>query len=72
MALTDFTTHTVRTAAAPTGPRSSIATVLAVWRSRRALARLDDAALSDIGISYKRASQEAVKPIWDVPATWLK
>lgn len=44
----------------------------AVWRSRQALARLDAAALSDIGLTKRAADAEAAKPIWDVPATWRR
>jgi uncharacterized protein YjiS (DUF1127 family) len=43
-----------------------------VWRSRRALAALDDAALNDIGLSRRDAICEASRPFWDVPQTWRK
>ena len=43
-----------------------------VWRQRRALARLDDAALDDIGLSARDAHAEAKRPAWDVPDHWLK
>jgi len=48
--------------------RASLA--YAAWRQRRVLARLDDAALNDIGITYAQAQAEAAKPVWDVPAHW--
>ena len=35
--------------------------MIALWRQRRALARLDDRALADIGVT---------RPAWDVPTTW--
>ncbi len=35
-----------------------------VIKQRRALRHLDDAALSDIGISYREALREARKPFW--------
>jgi uncharacterized protein YjiS (DUF1127 family) len=54
----------------PAAPRFSLLNALAVWRSRRALARLDDRALDDIGVSAHRAEIEANKPIWDVPTNW--
>lgn len=42
----------------------------ALARQRRALARLDDAALSDIGVSRGDAQTEAARPVWDAPANW--
>ena len=69
MALTDFTTR--HTATKPTPRRlPSLRTLLSVWKSRRALARLDAHALDDIGVDANRAARESAKPIWDVPATW--
>ena len=41
-------------------------------QSRRQLARLDAAALRDIGISPEAARLEATRPIWDVPANWRR
>lgn len=41
-----------------------------LWRQRRALARLDDAALQDIGLTRKEAETEARRPIWDAPESW--
>lgn len=43
-----------------------------VWVQRRALARLSDAHLCDIGLSRKQANREAKRPIWDVPANWRR
>jgi uncharacterized protein YjiS (DUF1127 family) len=43
---------------------------LAVWRSRRDLAQLDDHALEDIGITPEQARAEARLSVWDVPANW--
>jgi len=41
---------------------------VAIWanrsRSRAALAKLDNAALADIGVSYRDAHKEANKPFW--------
>ena len=37
----------------------------AVRRSRRALARLDDQMLKDIGISRADAMRESERPMWD-------
>jgi uncharacterized protein YjiS (DUF1127 family) len=39
-----------------------------ISRQRRALYRLDDAALSDLGLSRADAWQEADKPFWAQPA----
>lgn len=69
MALIDLTPRTTRISNARS-LRFAPATWLAVWRTRRALNRLDSAALSDVGISHKAAQKEAQKPIWDVPSTW--
>ncbi len=70
MALLDITiAQHARRATSPKA-RFSLMRALDVWRSRRALARLDSAALEDIGIDRARAVREAAKPIWDVPATW--
>lgn len=45
---------------------------LAVARSRRDLARLDAAALEDIGMSAEQAQIEAARPLWDAPSRWVK
>ena len=71
MTLTDFTSRP-HAASAPRRSRVSLATLFDVWRSRRALARLDTSALSDIGVDPSSAMHEAAKPIWDVPATWRR
>jgi uncharacterized protein YjiS (DUF1127 family) len=52
-------------------PRIDLATRLALWRSRRSLARLDHAALVDIGIHSEQAAREARKGPWDVPESWI-
>ncbi|WP_299373101.1 DUF1127 domain-containing protein [uncultured Tateyamaria sp.] len=69
MALIDTTARHTRVAAPARAP-FSLATLFNVWRSRRALSRLDARALDDIGLSERAAMKEAAKPIWDVPATW--
>lgn len=48
----------------------ALVTRLALWRSRRDLARLDARALDDIGITPEAAEREARLGIWDVPQTW--
>lgn len=50
--------------------RPSLRSLLALWRSRRALARLDTRALDDIGLSVQDARLEAARPVWDVPHHW--
>lgn len=51
---------------------TSLFDLIALYGQRRALTRLDDAALKDVGLSRKDALQEAGRPIWDVPAHWVK
>ena len=46
--------------------------LLALSRSRQALADLDARALQDIGIDATEARREAARPVWDVPCNWLK
>lgn len=46
--------------------------MLALSRSRQALAGLDARALEDIGVTEAQARREATRPMWDVPANWLK
>ena len=59
-----------RTVLARPAPRLRLAAFYALWRQRRALARLDDSALRDIGINRRDAATEAGRPFWDVPANW--
>lgn len=42
----------------------------AVAASRARLGEMDDAMLSDIGLSRGQAQAESARPIWDVPANW--
>ena len=55
-------------------PRVSILSALShahdTWRQRRALARLDDAALKDIGLSRADVASELRRPLWDAPEFW--
>ncbi|MBT25436.1 DUF1127 domain-containing protein [Thalassobius sp. S69A] len=44
--------------------------LLALRRQRAQLARLDDAALRDIGLTREEARQEASRPVWDSPDFW--
>ncbi|WP_085891918.1 DUF1127 domain-containing protein [Roseovarius litorisediminis] len=56
---------------APT-TKTSLMDLLALYRQRRALARLDAASLQDIGLSHDEAQIEAHRRPWDVPASWRK
>jgi len=60
------TTALPRSRRAARGPLAWVET----WRQRRALARLDAAALRDIGLTEGEALAEQLRPVWDVPATW--
>ncbi len=44
----------------------------AAYRQRSALARLDAAALADIGVTPDAACIEAARPAWDIPQHWQK
>ena len=71
--MSDVTLHTARPRKAAS--RSVLGTfiaVLALWRSRRQLASLDESRLKDLGIGENEAQKEANRPIWDVPAHWLR
>ncbi len=57
-----------RPATAPHALRLSA--VIALYRSRRALASLDAAALSDIGLSAAEAHRESRRAFWDIPRAW--
>ena len=59
-------------AGSETGILRIIGAGLAVWGQRRALARLDDRALADIGLSRGQAEAEAARPLWDVPRAALR
>lgn len=52
--------------------RPNLTSLIDLWRSRRALARLDRDGLHDIGIDRKTAAREAARPVWDVPEAWRK
>jgi len=55
-----------RIAAHVNGPRFNLLAMLDVYRQRRALARLDDAALADIGLSRTEALAESRRALWDL------
>ena len=41
--------------------------LIAIWFERRALSRMSDSALRDIGVSREAARAEANRPLWDIP-----
>ncbi|MDO6728731.1 DUF1127 domain-containing protein [Marinovum sp. 2_MG-2023] len=41
--------------------------ILAIYRQRQTLARLDSAQLADLGLTTQQAAAEARRPIWDLP-----
>ncbi len=52
--------------------RPGLLSLISLARQRRALSKLDDAALEDIGITRAEAEAEAARPIWDAPQNWYK
>ena len=65
-------TSIARTSPVQTSRPLGVAAMRALYRSRRALAALDDAALRDIGLSPSEARQEAGHMFWDMPQGWLR
>lgn len=43
---------------------------LDLYRQRRALAKMDNAQLVDLGLSRAEAQAEAARPLWDAPNHW--
>lgn len=54
----------------PRAARPSLASLVSLARSRRALSGLSPEQLADAGISAADAQAEARRPAWDVPANW--
>lgn len=48
----------------------SFSNLAALRRQRKALVRLDDVALRDMGLTRVQADLEAKRSLWDVPASW--
>lgn len=69
-----------RIAAAQTASHPATPTLRRLWaalvqaparaRQRRALARLDDRLLADVGLTRAQALAEAERPAWDAPQHW--
>lgn len=49
-------------------PVTFLLAVVSLYRQRRTLAQLSDAALADIGVTRTQADAEAARPVWDAPA----
>lgn len=64
----------IRPASAAVRPSllSRLRHALAVSRSRRALARLDDHLLRDLGLTRHAAEAEARRKGWDAPPHWRR
>ncbi len=66
------TITSVRAVSGRTGWIGILRDMAALRRQRRALARLDAAALEDIGVSRAAARAECDRPAWDVPPHWRR
>lgn len=55
-----------------TSLRPSLLDLLALRRQRRALAKLDDSSLTDLGLTRAEALAESNRGFWDAPAHWLR
>lgn len=60
----------------PANPRRSLLDIIfaldATHRERRALLRMDDAQLTDIGLNKRDAKIEAARPVWNAPHHWMR
>ncbi len=54
-----------------TGLFTRIMEMIAVHKQRQDLAKLDDRALRDIGVTRYEARVESSRPAWDVPHYWM-
>ena len=62
-----YLSHTRQNCGPVRARRHSLLDVLALYRQRRTLARLDAEALDDLGITREEADAEARRPFWDFP-----
>lgn len=53
-------------------PRKGLLAYLDLYAQRRALAKLDQVQLRDIGVSRAEAEAEVARPPWDAPCHWHK
>jgi uncharacterized protein YjiS (DUF1127 family) len=65
-----FITTSAAASRARTSIFSRLTQALAVRRQRRQLARLDKAALMDLGLTEADVQAEVKRSAWDVPAHW--
>lgn len=63
-----YLSNTRQTCRPVSARRRSLLDVLALYRQRRALSRLDADALDDLGITREEADAESRRPFWDFPA----
>lgn len=70
--MTAMTCTNVAPRKASVSPFAWVTRALDARRERKALAQLDNAALTDIGLTESQARREATRPLWDVPDHWLK
>ncbi|MEX0286106.1 MAG: DUF1127 domain-containing protein [Paracoccaceae bacterium] len=52
--------------------RPTLLQLMSIWKQRRQLRTMDERALNDIGLSRQEALMESRRPLWDVPAHWLR
>ncbi len=65
-------TMLVHTRPATTARKLPLGSMIALYRSRRALAALDADALADVGLTAAEARIEARRPFWDLPGAWRR
>lgn len=63
-------TRTLSPVHAPGRLLRRIGGLMALHRSRRALARLDERMLRDIGLTRAEAEAELARPVWNAPLHW--
>lgn len=52
------------------GQSNSLFSLISLWKSRRALTRMDEYMLRDIGLTPDDALVESQRGFWDVPCNW--
>ncbi len=67
MSLSLSSVHCASTHAGTHTDRPSLSLMFRVWSERRALARMDESRLADLGLTSAEAAREAARPIWDLP-----